>query len=36
MGSEEPSALFFVADSAAKEQVRCRDSQKKKKQRLKT
>ena len=24
MGSEEPSALFFVADGAAKERVRCR------------
>ena len=36
MGSEEPSALFSVADGAAKERVRCRDSQRKKKQRLKT
>lgn len=35
MGSEEPSALFFVADGAAKERVQCRDSQRKKKQRLK-
>ena len=35
MGSEEPSALFFVADCAAKERVQCRDSQRKKKQRLK-
>ena len=24
MGSEEPSALFFVADGAAKERVQCR------------
>ena len=35
MGSEEPSALFFVADGAAKERVQCGDSQRKKKQRLK-
>lgn len=35
MGSEEPSALFFVADGATKERVQCRDSQRKKKQRLK-
>ena len=35
MGSEEPSALFFVAEGAAKERVQCRDSQRKKKQRLK-
>ena len=35
MGSEEPSALFFVADGAAKERVQCRDSRRKKKQRLK-
>ena len=36
MGSEDPSALFFfVADGAAKERVQCRDSQRKKKQRLK-
>lgn len=35
MGSEGPSALFFVADGAAKERVQCRDSQRKKKQRLK-
>lgn len=28
MGSEEPSALFFVADGAAKERMQCRDSQK--------
>lgn len=35
MGSEELSALFFVADGAAKERVQCRDSQRKKKQRLK-
>ena len=35
MGSEEPSALFFVADGAAKERMQCRDSQRKKKQRLK-
>lgn len=32
MGSEEPSALFFVTDGAAKERVQCRDSQRKKKQ----
>ena len=31
MGSEEPSALFFVADGAAKERVQCGDSQRKKK-----
>lgn len=31
MGSEESSALFFVADGAAKERVQCRDSQRKKK-----
>ena len=35
MGSEEPSALFFVADGAAKERVRCRNRQREKKQRLK-
>ena len=35
MGSEEPSALFFVADGAAKERMQCMDSQRKKKQRLK-
>ena len=35
MSSEEPSALFFVADGAAKERMQCRDSQRKKKQRLK-
>lgn len=35
MGSEGPSALFFVADGAAKERVQCRDSQRKKKQRPK-
>lgn len=35
MGSEEPSALFFAADGAAKERVQCRNSQRKKKQRLK-
>lgn len=35
MGSEESSALFFVADGAAKERMQCRDSQRKKKQRLK-
>lgn len=35
MGSEEPSALFFVTDGAAKEWMQCRDSQRKKKQRLK-
>lgn len=35
MGSEELSALFFVADGAAKERVQCGDSQRKKKQRLK-
>uniref|UniRef100_UPI004028B920 hypothetical protein n=1 Tax=Faecalibacterium sp. TaxID=1971605 RepID=UPI004028B920 len=35
MGSEDSSALFFVADGAAKERVQCRDSQSKKKQRLK-
>ena len=35
MGSEGPSALFFVADGAAKERVQCRNSQRKKKQRLK-
>ena len=35
MGLGEPSALFFVADGAAKERVQCRDSQRKKKQRLK-
>ena len=35
MSSEEPSALFFVADGAAKERVQCRDIQRKKKQRLK-
>ena len=27
MGSEEPSALFFVADGAAKERVQCRNRQ---------
>lgn len=31
MGSEEPSALFFVADGAAKERVQCKDRQRKKK-----
>lgn len=31
MSSEEPSALFFVADGAAKEWMQCRDSQRKKK-----
>ena len=31
MGLEEPSALFFVADGAAKERVQCRDRQRKKK-----
>lgn len=31
MGSEEPSALFFVADGAAKERMQCRNSQRKKK-----
>lgn len=31
IGSEEPSALFFVADGAAKERMQCRDSQRKKK-----
>ena len=36
MGSEDPPALFFfVADGAAKERMQCRDSQRKKKQRLK-
>ena len=35
MDLEEPSALFFVADGAAKERVQCRDRQRKKKQRLK-
>lgn len=35
MGSEDSSALFFVADGAAKERVQCRDSQSKKMQRLK-
>ena len=35
MGSEELSALFFVADGAAKERVQCRDGQREKKQRLK-
>ena len=35
MGSEDPSALFFVADGAAKERMQCRDSKRKKKQRLK-
>ena len=35
MNSEEPSALFFVADGAAKERMQCRDSPRKKKQRLK-
>ena len=35
MNSEEPSALFFVADGAAKERMQCRDSQRKKKQHLK-
>lgn len=35
MSSEEPSALFFVADGAAKERMQFRDSQRKKKQRLK-
>ena len=35
MGLEEPSALFFVADGAAKERVQCRNRQKEKKQRLK-
>lgn len=36
MGSEEPSALFFVADGAAKGRVQCRDGQREKKLRLKT
>lgn len=31
MGLEEPSALFFVADGAAKERVQCRNRQKEKK-----
>ena len=31
MGLGEPSALFFVADGAAKERVQCRDRQRKKK-----
>ena len=35
MGSEEPSALFFVAKGAAKERMQCRDGQREKKQRLK-
>ena len=36
MGSEEPSALFFVADGAAKERVQCRGiARGRKKQRLK-
>ena len=30
MGSEEPSALFFVAEGAAKERVQCRDGQREK------
>ena len=36
MGSEDPSALFFVAEGAAKERVQCRDGQREKKLRLKT
>ena len=31
MGSEEPSALFFVAEGAAKERVQCRNGQREKK-----
>ncbi len=30
MGLGEPSALFFVADGAAKERVQCRDGQREK------
>ena len=30
MGSEEPSALFFVAEGAAKGRVQCRDGQREK------